>query len=720
MDIVNPKLTNSPLQPCELCQWNGAEFGGVPSVYILSLRYNELKASSKAECIACALFKKAFDIGIPNLNVPFGALSASVSNGLDIKILGPPKEANMETQEFDVFMLPDAICLPKIRRAQFIPPRTDLDLNLANIQRWIQGCEESHAKCREQSDYLPMRMLDVMTGKDIIRLVESDSLPTHPPGHTGLRYACLSHCWGQSRSRHLTKRGNLQRNLSGVPVAELPKTFRDAILVSRALGIHYLWIDSLCIVQDDMGDWETHLEAMAHIYRNAYITLAAGASVDDEGGLFRTVQKAYSDPEYVSGTAHGEEFKIYMRPRIVHPDQLWGKIPPLMARGWVFQEMLLSRRFLCFANEEVQWICLEDVACACSRGTGIFNPRDHGVSDGLDLSCFPGCRPIKSSYGRLKELNDRDKYWLWRQLVQQYSKRKLTYPSDKLPALAGLVNVFREALADEYVEGLWMNELPRDLLWERRESSAGSRGRLRPKAPSWSWVAAADGPIYWRQESFHTDGFRATSSPASLLKTKDELWKINYVRNNVLSLSGYVTPAWLEKIDLGKESIFDNWECYLRRRHHKLSYGETSRDASISMPIAPNHIISHADIFSDQIGPGSEATPNVEFHEGGPYHAEFFADYKFWENEDDLENILSEILLFETGSTNSYPFDKRHRRNESSGGVWTIAGLILRRNPRTVSGIQNTYERIGAVYYHPESLPSEWKSLGTFETILVA
>jgi hypothetical protein len=125
-------------------------------------------------------------------------------------------------------------------------------------------------------------------------------------------------------------------------------------------------------------------------------------------------------------------------------------------------------------------------------------------------------------------------------------------------------------------------------------------------------------------------------------------------------------------------------------------------------------------MFPDEIGLRSEATPYVKFNEGGPYLAEFFADYKFWENQDDLESILGEVFLFETGSTNSYPFDKRHRRNESSGGLWTIAGLILRRSPKTVSGIQNTYERIGAVYYHPEKIRSEWKSLGTFETILIA
>jgi hypothetical protein len=109
--------------------------------------------------------------------------------------------------------------------------------------------------------------------------------------------------------------------MSSIPVVELPKAFQDVILISRALEVKYLWIGSLCIMQDDGKDWEMHVETMADIYRNAYITLAAGASEDDEGGFFGVAEKIYSDTECVTVIGDGQEHKVYLRPFLSHPDQ---------------------------------------------------------------------------------------------------------------------------------------------------------------------------------------------------------------------------------------------------------------------------------------------------------------------------------------------------------------------------------------------------------------
>jgi hypothetical protein len=133
----------------------------------------------------------------------------------------------------------------------------------------------------------------------------------------------------------LTKRVNLLANEKGIPLSELPMTFQDAISVTKALGIRYLWVDSFCIIQDDEKDWEAQASLMASIYENAYITLAAGASANDDGGFFAQSLEKHSKPHrinlHVDGISHG----IYMRHGISHPDCAWPveEVFPLMTRA---------------------------------------------------------------------------------------------------------------------------------------------------------------------------------------------------------------------------------------------------------------------------------------------------------------------------------------------------------------------------------------------------
>lgn len=126
---------------------------------------------------------------------------------------------------------------------------------------------------------------------------------------------------------------------------ELPNTFRDFIDVSRVLQITYVWIDSLCIDQDDEIDWNYHVDAMVDIYRNAHITIAAGASIDDDGGLFRDVPDMYIQLQRVALVSQGQTHEIHLRSSPRYPDCRGGACSPLMQRGWVFKERLLSNVF---------------------------------------------------------------------------------------------------------------------------------------------------------------------------------------------------------------------------------------------------------------------------------------------------------------------------------------------------------------------------------------
>jgi hypothetical protein len=271
---------------------------------------------------------------------------------------------------------PDAPSFKHVGVAGLLPQSTSLEHNLPRIQSWISECQESHSTCIKSTSYVPLRLLDVkFDNPSVVRLVEMPCAPaiTH-------QYACLSHCWGNTRSTHITHTANLSANMVGITISELPKTFRDAIDISRALKLRYPWIDSLCIVQNSESDWAKHVDIMASIYENAYITLAAGASRDDDGGFFTVLSKRLEEPRLHILDTGGQPYSVYMRRSIDHPDAEWPSVTclPLMERGWCFQERLLSRRFLCFGSPEVIWECLEEVACPCSMALVLW-PQDHSI-----------------------------------------------------------------------------------------------------------------------------------------------------------------------------------------------------------------------------------------------------------------------------------------------------------------------------------------------------
>lgn len=178
-----------------------------------------------------------------------------------------------------------------IRITSLLPTSAHLEHSLPYVQTWVSACELNHPKCGASYSYTPPRLLDVDSSDPaFVKLLMLSSAKTN-------RYACLSHCWGSTRSKYMVYKTNLSTNMVGIPVSELPKTFSDAIDISRALGIQYLWIDSLCIIQDSQADWADHVEIMVSIYENSYITLAAGASSDDDGGFFSVPSESYTRPQ---------------------------------------------------------------------------------------------------------------------------------------------------------------------------------------------------------------------------------------------------------------------------------------------------------------------------------------------------------------------------------------------------------------------------------------
>jgi hypothetical protein len=285
--------------------------------------------------------------------------------------------------------------------------------------------------------------------------------------------------------------------LVGMPIASLPKTFRDAISVARSLAFRYIWIDSLCIVQDSVEDWRQEAAYMQEIYTYSSCTIAATAAADGEGGCF-----SERDPSSLrlSKIALRWADKADERNYLLIDDQYVDKqltTAPLNRRGWVLQERILSPRTLHFGQSQMFWQCRETMACeAFPRDLPWFLTESDEWSTEWSThskTSFPSDIDVTDIGETLAERRKR-LYWRWWKLVSMYMRLALTVPEDKLVAISGLAKGFGEALGnDDYLAGLWRGSLPNDLLWsvwnDKQSNGLDSSRPSNYRAPSWSWAS---------------------------------------------------------------------------------------------------------------------------------------------------------------------------------------------------------------------------------------
>lgn len=312
-------------------------------------------------------------------------------------------------------------------------------------------------------------------------------------------YVALSHCWGHpSRQPLITTTASLQERKRHIPLSAVPPTFLDAILLTRKLGIDYLWIDSLCIIQDDLEDWAREGAQMSVVYQNATLTLSADSAVDSSGGLLKPVGERRFRPAkiiHVPGDAENGN-PVYAREISTalgdRPGELGGlhmvgtqRRDPLSQRAWVLQEWLLSRRIAHFCSGELFWECNTGMECECQLLPCSPTRRQRLPHEGLTRAHF---HPDPGQHRGHLRLN-------WPQVVREFTKRQLTQERDRLPALSGLAAFAKEHAAEDYACGLWNSELPESLLWSRYSDE--NPRRLSPYyAPTWSW-ASVTGAVWY-------------------------------------------------------------------------------------------------------------------------------------------------------------------------------------------------------------------------------
>ncbi|KAK8063169.1 HET-domain-containing protein [Apiospora saccharicola] len=335
---------------------------------------------------------------------------------------------------------------------------------------WLSQCsnEHEHGLCHGmETRELPTRLLSIR--ENGIKLVMPASLQETP------RYATLSYCWGSRPFTKLTSE-NYDAFMDDVPLESLPETLRAAIDYTRRLGLEYIWIDALCIIQtfkgqDENPDWLYEAGRMSSVFGGSYINLAVSSSTSVYD-RFPDQKKMYSCGFQVQVQTQDKASQLqdFYAPDTVEA-MSYGT--HLATRGWVFQEKLLAPRTVHFGDRGIFWEC---------RSTIATQVHPHGLPD-------------TDRWGELLVKGaPRSKERGWNAIVERYSKTNLTYGSDKLPALAGVAARMQDdAAGDQYLAGLWRNSLLSDgLLWKR----AGGAPTKRPewRAPTWSW-ASVDGEI---------------------------------------------------------------------------------------------------------------------------------------------------------------------------------------------------------------------------------
>lgn len=349
--------------------------------------------------------------------------------------------------------------------------------SIQQIRAWLERSahleEGQTAASAIKATYIPHRLVEVDGGcTNTVRVVDGGACPPTS------QYLTLSHCWGEKMVYRLLS-SNIEESMRAISLDTLPKTFSEAVTVSRLLGLRYIWIDSLCIIQDSLEDWERNAAVMWKVYRYSHLTLAASASGDSSGGLFRTRLAATVLPCLVHVPERHPHFKTGTY-EVYDEDEMNESVHTtrLNSRAWVLQERVLSPRIVHFTDTQLYFECLD------FRASERFPER---------LPDRMGSQWLRDTLLRNTLIDEGYLMGLWSGIVAHYTTLELTYTSDKMAAVSAISKQVSRLTSNgcRYVAGLWESSLPGQLCWK---STTNTKRATDRKAPSWSW-ASMDGPI---------------------------------------------------------------------------------------------------------------------------------------------------------------------------------------------------------------------------------
>ncbi|KAI1359788.1 heterokaryon incompatibility protein-domain-containing protein [Xylaria arbuscula] len=476
-------FTNAPLSNCYMC-WQ---------IHNLRERHDQISMNST---------QKRFCLGLRQ----YSQDHKYVSLGLKWLPIKYPKSMNSpDDAPWSAYMM-----LMNIQVANTHPIRrltSDVTFSqeaISNLRFWMELCSSSHQQCKntQTSGSLPLRLIDVMPNEpsrstSARSLSESLSLTNTPGAHImptdGMApdtpYLTLSHRWPTAPAFTLAKATEflLQEDITSYLLrSDETVVFTHAIHVTRALGYRYLWIDAVCIMQDDEQEKTTEILRMDQIYARSTLNIAATEGNTDKGLMF-VRNLLCINPCVVSVTNESDQPKLL---EVVESEYFLGPYQgPLNIRGWVFQERRVATRTCHFTKDEMYWDC---------NTLSASEVLPMGYPDGYEH------KSARIAIEDLVVLSKETAVETWYDVLEDYSFTATTHARDRLRALSAIANTFGVAMrlpSEEYLAGMWKSHLPFTLLWrveehdliyaqqEGRCSAAFDRTELIEYAPSWSWAS---------------------------------------------------------------------------------------------------------------------------------------------------------------------------------------------------------------------------------------
>jgi hypothetical protein len=369
---------------------------------------------------------------------------------------------------------------------------------------WLRRCKSEHSACSSLDNEVmglerPARLIYVGTDLDeelrLYPIMEPCAVP---------EYLALSYCWGKTQFKTLTSQ-TIDEYKRNIDYSVLPKTIQDAINVTRRLGYSYLWVDALCIIQNSKEDWATESVKMGQVYRHAVLTIAALGAQDSSRGCFLKRNPLCLRRCHIPGSDLRLSSTMWTMKREY---QIRGNFAsPLQTRAWVVQEEYSATRTLYFGSGGLWWQCL---TCEASEGQPYGNLSQDDTGDGMPEGRFrtviiPNGYAENVKYLIQQVLSDdsqspafhRRFTRLWGDILRRYTSCKLTYQSDKLVAISGIINLLVKRFGLEYKVGLWVSRLATELLWTSvtyLNKEIFPLKRAAAGAPTFSW-ASVEQPI---------------------------------------------------------------------------------------------------------------------------------------------------------------------------------------------------------------------------------
>lgn len=555
-----------PQGHCPLCNWNGVwsditSTQGRPSGYEQALHAASLELSASNGKLCCAVLLA--------LAKKFSPVVGGFTDvWFQTQGLQELKVSHESTGVEGIY-----VSCPKISEQEVhVPPGVKVYAGHPNSEPWsentltwarkhIEDCALRHdcsTAFKSTSRPLPTRLIHIPDNFQIGG-ISLNGNTAHLPSNT--RYTALSHCWGNLTGQEcLTTVNNVDTHLTdGIEWTKVPQTFRDAIHYTHRLGLEYIWIDSLCIVQGDTTDWEIESVRMFDYYSSAYVTLGSTFSTNCNGGfvsqphiqvsrlyLFDMVFRGTILPIYAYRPFSGEEYDLEFADNHDSSGQSTLSGPfNLFKRAWTFQERLISPRLLLFTENQLIFECYD----------GRWTQETNSITQ----------KTLKDKYRRLLASSDVDSSEAsWTDLVNRFTVLQLSFTQDKLPAFAAVAQQYMasqfpssHAAEEGYLCGLRKSHLHCDLLWFAINEDIDEHISLEEQplcfgenylAPSWSW-AAVPRPTQYEDTERIGAGRGAGRSTITLLSDKVEFTKAGRfgraVEGSYIVLQGPVLDCFL-------------------------------------------------------------------------------------------------------------------------------------------------------------------------------